>query len=109
MAEIRLFPSIFITEIIHYIFRNSLIVGVIMQREPVRHRCASKSWKNCMNKSLDNSGIFFFKDRHCHSPDLKPVIPEPEVVLRFPEVDKLAPPILQLSEVKSALPHPLRI
>lgn len=36
-----------------------------------------------------------------NSPELKPVIPEPEVVLRFPEVDKLAPPILQLSEVSN--------
>lgn len=38
------------------------------------------------------------------SPELKPVVLEPEVILRFPDVDKLAPPILQLSEVVPATP-----
>ena len=33
------------------------------------------------------------------SPELQPVITEPEVVLKFPDAEKLAPPILQLSEV----------
>ena len=32
-------------------------------------------------------------------PVLTSVIPDSEVVLRFPEVDKLSPPILQLTEV----------
>ncbi|KAL8578789.1 ATP-binding cassette sub- F member 3 [Nucella lapillus] len=32
-------------------------------------------------------------------PELKPIEKETEVVLRFPEVDKLSPPILQLDEV----------
>ncbi|KAL5491328.1 hypothetical protein EMCRGX_G016598 [Ephydatia muelleri] len=32
-------------------------------------------------------------------PELKPVVTEAEVVLKFPETEKLAPPILQLSEV----------
>ena len=34
-----------------------------------------------------------------YRPELKPVVTEPEVVLKFPETEKLAPPILQLSEV----------
>jgi ATP-binding cassette subfamily F protein 3 len=37
-------------------------------------------------------------------PDLKPVIIEPEVVLRFPEVEKLNPPIIQLDSVSFAYP-----
>nr|KAG5692451.1 hypothetical protein BaRGS_010161 [Batillaria attramentaria] len=32
-------------------------------------------------------------------PELKPVVKEPEVILRFPGVEKLSPPILQLDEV----------
>ena len=32
-------------------------------------------------------------------PELKPVEKETEVVLRFPEVEKLSPPILMLSDV----------
>jgi ATP-binding cassette subfamily F protein 3 len=32
-------------------------------------------------------------------PELRPLVAESEVVLRFPEVDKLSPPILQLSEI----------
>ncbi|CAI7991054.1 ATP-binding cassette sub-family F member 3 [Geodia barretti] len=32
-------------------------------------------------------------------PELTPVVAEQEVILRFPEVDKLSPPILQLSEI----------
>jgi ATP-binding cassette subfamily F protein 3 len=32
-------------------------------------------------------------------PDLKPVVTEPDVILRFPDTDKLSPPILQLSEI----------
>lgn len=34
-----------------------------------------------------------------HSPELKPVEKEIEVVLRFPETEPLSPPILQLNEV----------
>jgi len=35
-------------------------------------------------------------------PELKPVVTEPDVTFRFPDVESLSPPILQLSEVSFA-------
>jgi ATP-binding cassette, subfamily F, member 3 len=34
-----------------------------------------------------------------HRPELKPIEKEVDVVLKFPETEKLSPPILQLDEV----------
>ena len=36
-------------------------------------------------------------------PVLTPVVAESDVLLRFPDVDKLSPPILQLTEVRTHL------
>ncbi len=38
-------------------------------------------------------------------PILTPVVGDGEVVLRFPDVDKLSPPILQLTEVRNELKY----
>ena len=72
-----------------------------MQRGPVKLKWGSKFLKSC---EMMNQLCIPLNAHMCSpliSPDLKPVIPEPEVILRFPEVDKLAPPILQLSEVSN--------
>lgn len=44
-------------------------------------------------------GFFFIYIKIGFRPELKPIEKEVEVVLRFPEVDPLSPPILQLKEV----------
>ncbi len=54
-----------------------------------------------MESHLDLLSIF---DWHSFAfrPELKPVDKETEVVLKFPEVEKLSPPILMLSDVEFA-------
>lgn len=44
-------------------------------------------------------GHYFLKNQFISRPELKPVDKETEVVLRFPDVEKLSPPILMLSAV----------
>ena len=61
----------------------------------MRIKILEKLWGEWINYA------FHYAHKCPLSPELKPVIPEPEVMLRFPDVDKLAPPILQLSEVSN--------
>lgn len=70
-------------------------------------KAKSKCWKNCkllffyfffissnLKRNISTLNIVNF----CR-PELKPIEKEGEVTLKFPEVESLSPPILQLSEV----------
>lgn len=51
-----------------------------------------------INGSIDLLFSFFFVT-HFSRPELKPVEKEVEVVIKFPEVDPLNPPVLTLNEI----------
>lgn len=62
-------------------------------------RAKSKCWRSCKKVYK-----FVFQQRYLNlayffSPELKPVEKEAEVQLRFPEVEPIAPPAIQLDEV----------
>ena len=68
------------------------------------YTCMHSTTSTCFIISISNIHIYFVScclySLLCTcSPELQPVITEPEVVLKFPDAEKLAPPILQLSEV----------
>lgn len=78
-------------------FKSLLTSSDTMPNEPLSSRVKSKCWRSCKLKIFPIV-IKHLVDCLLFRPELKPVEKETEVILRFPEVEPIAPPALQLDE-----------